>query len=182
MHHPVRQSRLHVGFPHHLEADSAVQVHDVGLRVEGQREMAPVGEQACQQQLRKPFAATVPPHRHPAEPEWAQEESADTTLLFRYSALTFNGHRIHYDAPYAHSEEGYPGLVVHGPLTATLLQMFAREHGGRSLAGFDFRGVAPLFANRPFHLEAGRQDTDTLAVWARGHHGELAMSAVARLR
>lgn len=122
------------------------------------------------------------PARHPAEPEWAQEESADTTLLFRYSALTFNGHRIHYDAPYAHSEEGYPGLVVHGPLTATLLQMFAREHGGRSLAGFDFRGVAPLFANRPFHLEAGRQDTDTLAVWARGHHGELAMSAVARLR
>lgn len=127
-------------------------------------------------------APPAPPERHPAEPQWAREENADTTLLFRYSALTFNGHRIHYDEAYARDEEAYPGLVVHGPLTATLLQMFAREQAGRALAGFDFRGVAPLFANRPFRLEARRQDADTLDVWARGPAGELAMSAVARLR
>lgn len=127
-------------------------------------------------------APPPPPARHPAEPQWVRDEVADTTLLFRYSALTFNGHRIHYDETYARDEEGYPGLVVHGPLTATLLQMFAREHGGRPLAEFDFRGVAPLFANRPFRLEAREQDADTLEVWARGPAGELAMSAVARLR
>ncbi|MGY0650847.1 FAS1-like dehydratase domain-containing protein [Luteimonas sp. A537] len=127
-------------------------------------------------------APPPPPARHPAEPQWVRDEVADTTLLFRYSALTFNGHRIHYDETYARDEEGYPCLVVHGPLTATLLQMFAREHGGRPLAEFDFRGVAPLFANRPFRLEAREQDADTLEVWARGPAGELAMSAVARLR
>ena len=122
------------------------------------------------------------PQPHSVEPQWSRSENADPTLLFRYSALTFNGHRIHYDEPYARNEEGYPGLVVHGPLTATLLQLFAREQSGRPLAGFDFRGMAPLFANRPFHLEAREHDADTLEVWARGPDGELAMSATARLR
>ena len=97
----------------------------------------------------------------PAAPRWraAMEPRVepDTTLLFRYSALTFNGHRIHYDQRYARDEEGYPDLVVHGPLAATLLQQFALEHGaGRSLARFDFRGVTPLFVGRAFQLEGRR--------------------------
>ncbi len=92
--------------------------------------------------------------------QWSRSVAPDTTLLFRYSALTFNGHRIHYDLAYARKEEGYPDLVVHGPLTATLLQQFALEHGaGRSLARFEFRGITPLFAARPFSLE-GRPGQD----------------------
>ncbi len=123
------------------------------------------------------------PERHPAEAQWSQDILPDTTLLFRYSALTFNGHRIHYDLAYARDEENYPGLVVHGPLTATLLQGFALEHAeGRKLASFEFRGVSPLFAGRAFQLEGSRSGDDTLVVWALGPDGELAMSATVTLK
>lgn len=120
------------------------------------------------------------PEPYEAVPEWSQDFVADTTLLFRYSALTFNGHRIHYDQCYAQNEEGYPDLVVHGPLTATLLQQFAVAHGpGSRLASFSFRGVAPLIVNRPFKLEGRSTGEKSLELWARGPHGELAMSASA---
>ena len=77
----------------------------------------------------------------------------DERLLFRYSALTFNTHRIHYDAPYARAIERYRGLVVHGPLTASmLLQMAAKRFGENRLAGFTFRGVSPAIAGEPLHL------------------------------
>jgi len=129
-----------------------------------------------------PGAAAVPvPHDGVAQ--WSEPVLPDTTLLFRYSALTFNGHRIHYDQAYARGEEGYPDLVVHGPLTATLLQRFALKHGGgRALAAFEFRGVAPLFVNRAFTLEGRTADDGSLDLWARGPDGELAMSARATLR
>jgi 3-methylfumaryl-CoA hydratase len=124
-----------------------------------------------------PAPAATPKAQH------SESHLADPVLLFRYSALTFNGHRIHYDQAYARAEEGYPDLVVHGPLTATLLQQLAVAQGqGRLLAGFDFRGVSPLFAGRAFRLE-GRQESDgSLALWARGPDGELAMSATATWR
>lgn len=125
-------------------------------------------------------AAAVPP-RHEAEAQWGQDFMPDTTLLFRYSALTFNGHRIHYDQAYARDEEGYPDLVVHGPLTATLLQHVAVAQGGR-LAAFEFRGVSPLFVSRGFRLEGRREADGRLSLWARGPDGELAMSATATLR
>ncbi len=127
-----------------------------------------------------PNAGPLPaPQVHDATPQWSEEMTPDTTLLFRYSALTFNGHRIHYDLPYARHEEGYKDLVVHGPLTSTLLQQFAVKHGaGRRLSAFNFRGVAPLFADQPFTLE-GRADGESLDVWARGPEGQLAMSALA---
>ncbi|WP_129774601.1 acyl-CoA dehydrogenase [Peristeroidobacter soli] len=125
-------------------------------------------------------SADSQPRRYDGVAQWSRSVMPDTTLLFRYSALTFNGHRIHYDQAYARNEEGYPDLVVHGPLTATLLQQFAVEHGGgRRLAGFDFRGVAPLFVSRAFQLEGQASDDGTLALWARGPEGELAMSAKA---
>ena len=125
-------------------------------------------------------ATAAVPKRHDGVPQWGRSIEPDTTLLFRYSALTFNGHRIHYDQAYARDEEGYPDLVVHGPLTATLLQQFASEHGaGRPLSRFEFRGVTPLFVGRAFQLEGRQVEDGTLALWARGPDGELAMSATA---
>jgi 3-methylfumaryl-CoA hydratase len=131
-----------------------------------------------------PRAPDAPaPLPHDGVPQWSRDFEPDTTLLFRYSALTFNAHRIHYDQAYARGHEGYADLVVHGPLTATLLQQFALEHGGgRALARFDFRAVTPLLVGQSFRLE-GRQAPDgTLLLWVRGPDGELAMSATAGLR
>jgi 3-methylfumaryl-CoA hydratase len=102
-------------------------------------------------------------------------------LLFRYSALTFNSHRIHYDAPYARDAEGYPGLVVQGPLTATLLLDLAARHiGARHIRGFTFRGVAPAFAGQPLHL-ALRRDPDALSLAALGNDGRTVMTATVTL-
>lgn len=83
----------------------------------------------------------------------------DPRLLFRYSALTFNTHRIHYDAPYAREVERYRGLVVHGPLTASLLlQLAARELGENCLRTFSFRGLSPAIAGEPLHLVMRKSD------------------------
>ena len=117
------------------------------------------------------------PSPAPEGAQWSQAVTPDPVLLFRYSALTSNGHRIHYDAPYARQEEGYRDLVVHGPLVATLLQGLAvRARPGARLSGFSFRGVAPLFVDRGFHVEAAPEG-DGLSLWARGPDGELAMRA-----
>jgi 3-methylfumaryl-CoA hydratase len=130
-----------------------------------------------------PGAVAPAAQRFDGVAEFGREFRPDTTLLFRYSALTFNGHRIHYDQAYARGEEGYPDLVVHGPLTATLLQQLAAEQGGgRPLARFEFRGVSPLFVSRPFRLEGRKAEDGALALWARGPDGELAMSATASFR
>ena len=104
----------------------------------------------------------------------------DPTLLFRYSAVTFNGHRIHYDRDYASSVEGYDGLVFHGPLTATLLADLATENG-ESLASFSFRGVSPLLDTAPFtiHRRASQTGAD---LWAANPTGGLAMTAEATYR
>ena len=87
------------------------------------------------------------------------------TLLFRYSALTFNGHRIHYDRPYAVEVEGYPGLVVHGPLQASLLFDMAARRAGRSPDRFAFRGVSPLFDIHPMQLHAAPGEDGTMTLW-----------------
>ncbi len=127
-----------------------------------------------------PPGAAAAPERYDAQAQWTQNVTPDTTLLFRYSALTFNGHRIHYDQPYARNEEGYPDLVVHGPLISTLLQGFAIAHGGgRRMSAFEYRGVSPLFVSRAFTLEGNTREDGALSVWARGPDGELAMSGVA---
>ena len=107
--------------------------------------------------------------------------SPNETLLFRYSALTFNSHRIHYDRPYATGEEGYRGLVVHGPLIASLLlDLAGREFGPNALKAFNFRAQSPAFANEALYLVGNRiGETVTLAVL--GHDGRTCMSAEARL-
>ncbi len=97
----------------------------------------------------------------------------DRTALFRYSALTFNGHRIHYDADYCRQVEGYPDVIVHGPLLATLLlDLLVRER--RPLTTFDYRAVTPLFVDEAFTVEAHR-DGEATDVWARGPHGAVVM-------
>ena len=100
-------------------------------------------------------------------------------LLFRYSALTFNSHRIHYDLPYATHEEGYRGLVVHGPLTATLLLDLAALHlGDNMLQRFAFRGLSPAICGDPLHLVL-RRDDDTIALAAFAADGRQVMAATA---
>jgi 3-methylfumaryl-CoA hydratase len=101
-------------------------------------------------------------------------------LLFRFSALTFNAHRIHYDRPYAIDEEGYPGLVVHGPLTAVLLLDLVRRHTNRAVIAYSFRGRAPLFDLAPFRL-VGQPEENAVALEAVGPDGGVAMTATATL-
>jgi 3-methylfumaryl-CoA hydratase len=100
----------------------------------------------------------------------------DPVLLFRYSALTFNGHRIHYDRAYATGEEGYPGLVVHGPLQATLLAQFAADLRGRAPRRFTFRSLSPLHDTTEFTLNATERDGG-LALWTAAAGGPTAMEA-----
>jgi 3-methylfumaryl-CoA hydratase len=108
----------------------------------------------------------------------------DTVTLFRYSALTFNSHRVHYDMPYTTAEEGYPGLLVHGPLIATLLTEFlGRVAGADAIERFEFKAVSPTFAHESIDLcLLPAADANAVQLWARNARGALAMSAVARLR
>jgi len=105
----------------------------------------------------------------------------DPVLLFRYSALTFNGHRIHYDRDYATAEEHYPGLVVHGPLLATLLAEQVTLHlPGVPLSAFQFRALRPVFdADRL--LLCGKRSGDSLTLWTQNREGLVTMSATATL-
>ncbi len=119
--------------------------------------------------------APADPAAAPRDETAAESWVADPVLLFRYSALTFNGHRIHYDPGHARAE-GYPGLVVHGPLLATLLLELARRLGHDRPARFGFRATAPVFAGEPFETCA-RPEGDGLALWVRGADGRLAMTA-----
>ncbi len=113
---------------------------------------------------------------------WSEDILPNTVLLFRYSALTSNGHRIHYDQQYARREENYPDLVVHGPLTATLLQGFAARRAQKPLKSFEFRGASPLFVDVPFQLAGKPSETNASALdlWASAGGG-LAMKASAEV-
>ena len=123
-----------------------------------------------------------PPLKAPAEAPWQREIVPDDVLLFRYSALTFNGHRIHYDRKYVTEVEGYPGLIVHGPLIATLLLDLLRRHlPDASVASFHFKAVRPTFDLHPFRLNGSRDGT-TVRLWAHDHEGWLTMDATATLK
>ncbi|NJP07983.1 MAG: acyl-CoA dehydrogenase [Chloroflexaceae bacterium] len=126
-----------------------------------------------------PVPAPVPVDL-PSLPEgaWSQTIVPDTRLLFRFSAITFNSHRIHYDRPYAMQEEGYPGLVVHGPLTATLLLHLVRQHTARPVRAFRFQGKAPLFDLAPFRL-VGIPTENEVTLEAQAPDGKTAMTALA---
>ena len=125
-----------------------------------------------------PDAPRPTPPAPPEGAEWRETVTPSTTLLFRYSALTFNGHRIHYDRDYAKAVEGYPALVFHGPLTATLLCRFGLDRlGAAAPARFAYRGAAPLFDDRPFTLCGKPDGAGGATLWAETPEGGLAMSA-----
>lgn len=117
----------------------------------------------------------TPTRRAPATAAARIELEPTPTLLFRYSALTFNGHRIHYDLPYATGVEGYDGLVVHGPLQATLLYNLAAADGSPPRR-FDYRGVSPAFAGKRLALCRGAGEAGGL-LWTEGADGRLHMEA-----
>jgi 3-methylfumaryl-CoA hydratase len=130
--------------------------------------------------------AAPPPARTPeAQPAgaWRRTLVPDAVQLFRYSALTFNGHRIHYDRPYVTGVEGYPGLIVHGPLIATLLvDLVRREAPGARLEAFSFRAVSPLFDGREMSVNAAEPDGGgRVRLWAANDAGALAVAAEATL-
>ncbi len=114
---------------------------------------------------------------------WVRRITPDPVLLFRYSALTFNGHRIHYDRSYATQEEGYPGLVVHGPLIATLLiDLLRRNAPGAVVTDFAFKAVRPTYDLHPFTvLGQPSPDGKTITLWAHDHEGWLTMQATAKI-
>lgn len=119
----------------------------------------------------------------PATAAWTREWLADPVLLFRYSALTFNGHRIHYDRSYAMEVEHYPGLVVHGPLIASLLlDLLERNLPGARVTAYRFRALSPLFDGMPFKV-CGQPQAEgrTVHLWAQTMDGGLAMEAHAEL-
>lgn len=131
---------------------------------------------------REPAAGMAPaPAPQPAPlASWVETVNPDPVLLFRYSALTMNGHRIHYDLPYARDEEAYPALVVHGPLQATLLAQLAASRLDRPITAFEFRGERPAFCGAVLHVcgepdgEGGRlwtQQGDAPAMTATVHTG-----------
>jgi 3-methylfumaryl-CoA hydratase len=114
---------------------------------------------------------------------WSRDLHADPVLLLRYSALTFNGHRIHYDREYAMGQEGYPGLVVHGPLLATLLlDLLRRNVPDARVSSFTFRAMKPTFDTAPFAIcgAYGAGDS-TVDLWVRLGDGALAMKATTEL-
>lgn len=122
-----------------------------------------------------------PAHPPPSAPEGARRREWDVSapVLFRYSALTFNAHRIHYDRPYATQVEGYPGLVVHGPLQATLLLRFSADIQGAPPARFSFRGLSSAFDTAPLTVNAAPEG-ETLKLWTAQTGGPVAMSCDAQ--
>jgi 3-methylfumaryl-CoA hydratase len=153
-----------VSIDHRIEGEAGLAIEDRQTIV--YREAAPSGhattdDGAAAEQGQK--VVTIPP---------------SNTLLFRYSAMTFNAHRIHYDLPYATQIEGYGGLVVQGPLQATLLFHLATRERGEAPRSFRFRSVSPLLDTDPISLHA-TMGTDSMALWTARPGGPLAMQAEA---
>ena len=130
-----------------------------------------------------PDDVAPPPQAAPAQWAWERRIVPDDVLLFRYSALTFNGHRIHYDRKYVTEVEGYPGLVVHGPLIATMLMdLLRRQQPGAQVTRFEFKALRPTFDINPFSVHGQpSNDGKTVHLWGRDHEGWLTMDATATL-
>ena len=157
-----------VNVDHEIHADGNLAIserHDIVYR-----EMPQPGEPAP-----APLAA-------PGEAQWTRRIEPDDVLLFRYSALTFNGHRIHYDRKYVSEVEGYPGLIVHGPLIATLLlDLLRRELPAAAVKSFSFRAIKPAFDIAPFEVCGRQVDAETVKLWAKSQEGHLHMEATANI-
>ncbi|AWI80666.1 acyl-CoA dehydrogenase [Parazoarcus communis] len=132
----------------------------------------------------RPDDVAPPPKAAPASATWEKKWVPDDVLLFRYSALTFNGHRIHYDRKYVTEVEGYPGLIVHGPMVATmLLDLLRHQLPDAELASYEFRAVRPVFdINHFFVCGEPLPDGKTFRLWAKDHEGWLTMDATAVIK
>jgi 3-methylfumaryl-CoA hydratase len=130
-----------------------------------------------------PGEAAPAPVMAPAAAAWERKWVPDDVLLFRYSALTFNGHRIHYDRRYVTEVEGYPGLVVHGPMLATLmLDLLRHERPDAVLTRYEFKAMRPVFDINPFWVCGEPQaDGKTVKLWVRDHEGAQNMVATAEV-
>ena len=145
---------------------SFVEEHDIVYR-----EAAQPGE--------KPKA----PRPAPADATWTKKISPDPVLLFRYSALTFNGHRIHYDQPYVTGAESYPGLIVHGPLLGMLqIELARRAHLDKVVRSFEFRALSPVFSGPAFTVQARHEADGSATTWVADPKGGLAQQGKAVFR
>jgi 3-methylfumaryl-CoA hydratase len=132
----------------------------------------------------RPGEAPAQDATQPADAAWTEAFLPDPVLLFRYSALTFNGHRIHYDADYARADEGYPALVVNGGLTTLMLLEAALRHAppGAAVLSADLRTLAPLFCGRPAQLQGSLPDeAGNRTLWATDDAGRMALRIQARI-
>lgn len=146
--------------------------------ITGPRGLAVVEEQDLVYREATPAAAAKrDPAPAPGTPDWTRAVTPDPTMVFRYSAITFNAHRIHYDLPYTREKEGYPDLVVNGGLTTSLLWELARSQAGREIKSSASRNVKALFVGRPATLCGRRADAGKVRVWALDADGELALQA-----
>jgi 3-methylfumaryl-CoA hydratase len=129
----------------------------------------------------RPDDIAPPPKAAPSASDWEKRWVPDDVMLFRYSALTFNGHRIHYDRKYVTEVERYPGLIVHGPLVATLLLDLLRyQIPDANVLSYEFRAMRPMFDINPFFVCGEPQvDGKTIHLWAKDHEGWLTMDATA---
>jgi 3-methylfumaryl-CoA hydratase len=131
----------------------------------------------------KPGETQRTPKPAPPDATWTRKIMADPVLLFRFSALTFNGHRIHYDQPYVTGTEGYPGLIVHGPLMGLLqIELARRSNPGRTSASFEFRALSPVYAGTAFSVQARRDADGSVATWIADVNGGLAQQGKAVFR
>lgn len=127
-----------------------------------------------------PPGAPAPAYEKAPKGEWREEIVPTELMLFRYSALTFNGHRIHYDRKYVTEVEGYPGLIFHGPLQATLLiDLAVRKNPGRMMRAFSFRAVKPVFDLHPLYIGGQRTGGNSADLWVEDYQGDLCMKASA---
>ena len=130
-----------------------------------------------------PGEAPKPPRPAPADATWTRTIVADPVLLFRFSALTFNGHRIHYDQPYVTGVEGYPGLIVHGPLMGMLqIELARRSNPGKVVKSFEFRALSPVFGGAALGVHGRREPDGSITTWIADPNGGLAQQGKATFR
>jgi len=128
----------------------------------------------------KPGDAPPAGKQAPQQAAWRREVEADETVLFRYSALTFNGHRIHYDIDYCRKAESYPGLIVHGPLQTTLLLDLCRRNDPRPVRTLDYRATHPVFHQEKFSVNGQpAADGTSVELWTANAAGCYAMRGTA---
>ena len=127
--------------------------------------------------------AARPPKPAPTDATWSKTIDADPVLLFRFSALTFNGHRIHYDQPYVTGVEGYPGLIVHGPLMGMVqIELARRANPAKTAQSFEFRALAPVYSGAAFSVHGRREADGTVTTWIADSKGGLAQQGKATFR